>query len=69
MSSVAEALGTKALVADAVRELTGRTHYDAIAKDTVATILNDLATLGGRAVSLAAYWGAGSSEWSTTARA
>lgn len=63
VSSVAEALGTKALVADAVRELTGRTHYDAIAKDTVATILNDLATLGGRAVSLAAYWGAGSSEW------
>jgi phosphoribosylformylglycinamidine cyclo-ligase len=63
VSSVTEALGTKALVADAVRALTGRTHYDAIAQDTVATILNDLATLGGKAVNIAAYWGAGSSAW------
>ncbi|HEY2406283.1 MAG TPA: AIR synthase related protein [Polyangiaceae bacterium] len=63
VSSVTEALGTKALVADAVRPLSGRTHYDAIAQDTVATILNDLATLGGKAVNIAAYWGAGSSAW------
>jgi phosphoribosylformylglycinamidine cyclo-ligase len=63
VSHVTEALGTKALVADAVRALTGRTHYDAIAQDTVATILNDLATLGGRAVTVSAYWGVGSSDW------
>jgi phosphoribosylformylglycinamidine cyclo-ligase len=63
LSSVTEALGTKNLIADAVRPLTGRSHYDTIAEDTVATILNDLATAGGVPLSLTAYWGAGSSEW------
>jgi phosphoribosylformylglycinamidine cyclo-ligase len=63
VSSVTEALGTKNLIADAVRPLTGRSHYDTIAEDTVATILNDLATVGGVPLSLTAYWGAGSSEW------
>ena len=63
LSTVTEALGTKNLVADAVRGLTGRTHYDAIAADTVATILNDLCTVGGQPLSLSAYWGAGSSAW------
>ena len=32
---VIEGLGTKTLVADAVRPITGRTHYDAVARDTV----------------------------------
>lgn len=63
LSQVSEALGTKNLVADAVRAHTGRTHYDAIAQDTVATILNDLATVGGHPLSITAYWGTGSSEW------
>jgi phosphoribosylformylglycinamidine cyclo-ligase len=63
LSTVTEALGTKNLIADAVRPLTGRSHYDSIAQDTVATILNDLTTVGGVPLSLTAYWGAGSSEW------
>jgi phosphoribosylformylglycinamidine cyclo-ligase len=63
LTTVTEALGTKNLVADAVRALTGRTHYDQIAADTVATILNDLCTVGGQPVCLSAYWGAGSSAW------
>lgn len=63
VSQVTEALGTKNLVADAVRAITGRTYYDQIARDTVATVLNDLASVGGAPVSLTAYWGAGSSEW------
>lgn len=63
LSTVTEALGTKNLVADATRPITGRTYYDAIARDTAATILNDLATLGGHPLSLMAYWGAGNSEW------
>jgi phosphoribosylformylglycinamidine cyclo-ligase len=63
LSTVTEALGTKNLIADAVRPLTGRSHYDTIAEDTVATILNDLATVGGVPLTLTAYWGAGSSEW------
>jgi phosphoribosylformylglycinamidine cyclo-ligase len=63
LTTVTEALGTKNLVADAVRAITGRTHYDAIARDTAATILNDLCTVGGVPVCLTAYWGTGSSAW------
>lgn len=60
---VTEALGTKNLVADAVRAYTGRTHYDAIARDTVATILNDLCSVGAKPAALTAYWGAGDGAW------
>jgi phosphoribosylformylglycinamidine cyclo-ligase len=63
LAFVTEALGTKNLVADAVRAYTGRTHYDAIARDTVATILNDLCSVGARPVALTAYWGAGDDAW------
>jgi phosphoribosylformylglycinamidine cyclo-ligase len=60
---VTEALGTKNLVADAVRAYTGKTHYDAIARDTVATILNDLCSVGAKPACLTAYWGAGDGAW------
>ena len=63
LSMVTEALGTKNLVADAVRSLTGRTFYDHIARDTVATILNDLSSVGGSPLAITAYWGAGASSW------
>jgi phosphoribosylformylglycinamidine cyclo-ligase len=63
LSLVNEALGTKNLVADATRPVTGCTHYDAVGRDTVATILNDLCSVGGHPLALTAYWGAGSSSW------
>ncbi len=63
LATVTEALGTKNLVADAVRSYAGRSFYDAIARDTAATILNDLATVGARPLTLTAYWGAGGSDW------
>jgi phosphoribosylformylglycinamidine cyclo-ligase len=63
LATVTEALGTKNLVADAIGPTLGRTFYDAIAHDTVATILNDLVTVGARPLCLTAYWGAGSSDW------
>jgi phosphoribosylformylglycinamidine cyclo-ligase len=63
ITTVTEALGTKNLVADAVRAITGRSHYEAIARDAVATVLNDLCTVGGHPICLTAYWGTGSSEW------
>jgi phosphoribosylformylglycinamidine cyclo-ligase len=63
VASVTECLGTKALVADAVRALSGRTHYDALAQDTIAMAVNDLITVGATPVSAQAYWAAGSSDW------
>lgn len=63
IASITECLGTKALVADAVRPITGRTHYDSIAQDTIAMAVNDLITVGATPLSIHAYWSAGGSEW------
>ena len=84
LASITECLGTKALVADAMREVSedaevskdaevsgdaegpvvsGRTWYDHIAQDTIATAVNDLVTVGARPLSIHAYWAAGSSDW------
>jgi phosphoribosylformylglycinamidine cyclo-ligase len=63
VAQVTEALGTKNLVADACRTPDGPTHYDAIARDTVATIVNDLCTVGASPVSLTSYWGVGDAAW------
>ena len=63
LASLTEGLGTKSLVADAVYRLTGRSHYDLVARDTVATILNDLATVGAAPLVVSAYWAAGDSAW------
>ncbi len=58
-----EGLGTKNLVADAVRKFTGKTHYDAIARDTVATIVNDIAVLGARPLAVCAHVAVGDAGW------
>ncbi len=63
IASITECLGTKALVADAVRPITGKTHYDSIAQDTIAMAVNDLITVGATPLSIHAYWSAGGSEW------
>src|SRR3984885_12282574 len=63
LASIVECLGTKSLVADAMRAITGRSHYDTIAQDTIAMAVNDLASVGAAPVCLHAYWAAGSSDW------
>ncbi|HET6437795.1 MAG TPA: AIR synthase-related protein [Anaeromyxobacter sp.] len=63
LASITECLGTKALLADAVRALTGRSHYAGIAQDTLAMAVNDLVTVGATPISVHAYWAAGGSEW------
>ncbi len=63
IASITECLGTKALVADAVRAITGRSHYEAIAQDTVAAAVNDLVSVGATPVSIHAYWSTGNSDW------
>lgn len=63
IASITECLGTKALVADEMRQLTERTYYEQIAQDTIAMAVNDILTVGARPISIHAYWAAGSSEW------
>lgn len=62
-SLVIEGLGTKNLVADAVREFTGKTHYDTIAQDTIAMIVNDLVVVGALPQVVNAYWAVGDPDW------
>lgn len=62
MATVIEGLGTKNLVADAVRK-NGKTYYDSIAHDTVSAIINDLISVGARPLTLHAYWAVGDSKW------
>lgn len=72
---VIEGLGTKNLVADEMRKVTGqtlenevlarpeRTYYDQLAQDTVAMIVNDLVVVGAKPQIINAYFAAGSSDW------
>lgn len=63
MASVIEGLGTKNLIADAMRKTTGKTYYDIVAHDTVATIINDLVTVGAKPLVVHAYWAIEDNEW------
>lgn len=63
MASVVEGLGTKNLVADAMRTITGQTYYDIIGHDTVATIINDLVSVGATPLVVHAYWAVEDNTW------
>jgi phosphoribosylformylglycinamidine cyclo-ligase len=62
-SLVIEGLGTKNLVADGMRAITGRTYYDALAQDTVAMVVNDLIVVGALPQVVNAYFAVGDSAW------
>lgn len=63
MASVVEGLGTKNLVADAMRKIGGKTYYDIIGHDTVATIINDLVSVGAQPLVVHAYWAFQDNSW------
>lgn len=63
LASVTECLGTKALVADKMRAITGKTYYDSIAQDTIAMAVNDLIAVGAKPLSIHAYWATGGIAW------
>lgn len=63
LASIVECLGSKALVADEMYRLTGRSYYAGIAQDTIAMAINDLITVGATPLVVQAYWAAGGSEW------
>lgn len=60
---VIEGLGTKNLIADEMRQITGKTYYGQIAQDTVAMIVNDLIVAGAMPKVINAYWAVGDSKW------
>ena len=62
---VQEGLGTKSLIAQAIYKDTGVSHFAAIAKDTVATFINDLVSVGATPVVSNAYCSSNSYEWLT----
>ncbi|HEX6708093.1 MAG TPA: AIR synthase-related protein [Albitalea sp.] len=63
LASIVECLGSKALVADEMHRLTGKSYYADIAQDTIAMAINDLITVGATPLVVQAYWAAGGSEW------
>ena len=62
-SLVIEGLGTKNLIADEMRKVTGKTYYDQIAQDTIAMIVNDLIVVGAMPQVINAYFAIGDSSW------
>ena len=63
IASIVECLGSKALVADEMARLTGKSYYQGIAQDTIAMAVNDLITVGATPLVVQAYWAAGGSDW------
>ena len=68
IASIVECLGSKALVADEMAQLTGRSFYQGIAHDTIAMAVNDLITVGATPLVVQAYWAAGGSDWFSDAQ-
>ena len=60
---VQEGLGTKSLIAQSIYDKTGKSFFSAIAQDTVATVINDLISVGATPVALNAYWSSSSYKW------
>lgn len=63
MASVIEGLGTKNLIADKMYKLTGKSYYDIIGHDTVATGINDLISVGASPLVVNAYWAIENNDW------
>lgn len=63
MATMIEGLGTKNLIADETRKLTGITYYDIIGNDTIAYIINDLISVGAKPLTIHAYWAIEDNSW------
>jgi phosphoribosylformylglycinamidine cyclo-ligase len=64
LALVLEGLGTKSIIARAVAEA-GSNHFDDVAYDTVAAIINDLCCVGARPLVVNAYFSTGKPDWFT----
>lgn len=62
-ASVLEGLGTKSVIARLVQEECQENHFDKVAYDTVAAIVNDLCCVGATPLVVHAYFATGSADW------
>ena len=46
-----------------MRKITGKTYYDIVAYDTVASVVNDLVTVGARPLVVSAFWAIEHNKW------
>lgn len=63
LAFVLEGLGTKSMIARQVSERLDQNHFDKVAYDTVAAIVNDLCCVGALPLVVNAYFATGASEW------
>ncbi|MGI8713533.1 MAG: AIR synthase-related protein [Solirubrobacteraceae bacterium] len=63
LALVLEGLGTKSIIARQVQEELGENHFDAVAYDAVAAIVNDLCCVGALPLVINAYFATGLSDW------
>jgi phosphoribosylformylglycinamidine cyclo-ligase len=60
---VQEGLGTKSLIAQSIYKDTRKSFFAEVAKDTVATFINDLISVGATPIVSNAYWSSSSYDW------
>jgi phosphoribosylformylglycinamidine cyclo-ligase len=63
LAFVLECLGTKSLVALEYARQTGHNRWADVARDTVAAVVNDLASVGALPLVVNAYFATGSDDW------
>jgi phosphoribosylformylglycinamidine cyclo-ligase len=63
LAMVLECLGTKSIIAREFEESGGSAHYDDVAYDTVAAIVNDLCCVGALPLVVNAYFATGDAGW------
>lgn len=63
LAVVLECLGTKSLLAQQYQALTGENRWADVAKDTVAAVVNDIASVGALPLVVNAYFATGSDDW------
>ncbi|RJQ73690.1 phosphoribosylformylglycinamidine cyclo-ligase [Pseudonocardiaceae bacterium YIM PH 21723] len=63
MAMVTEGLGTKSMIAQSYLELTGDSRFADTAIDAVASIVNDVVSVGANPIVLTAYFSTGDAAW------
>jgi phosphoribosylformylglycinamidine cyclo-ligase len=63
LAMVLECLGTKSVIAREFEDTGGSEHFDDVAYDTVAAVVNDLCCVGALPLVVNAYFATGSGDW------